>query len=85
MRDMLEAYMSYESSHDSHEETFCDYSAVLSSVQRYEGSGSLCLVTAPRGTKSLIWSRRNSYRSPTPSRGGRNGSTDRRGDGFFSS
>ena len=85
MRDLLEAYMSYESSHDSHEATFCDYSAVLSSLQRYEGSGSHCFVTAPRGTKSLIWSRRNSYRSPTPSRGGRNGSTDRRGDGFFSS
>ncbi len=85
MRDMLGDYMSYESSHDSHEETFCDYSAVLSSLQRYEGSGSLCLVAALRGTKSLIWSRRNSYRSPIPSRGGRNGSTDRRGDGFFSS
>jgi len=75
--------MSYEISHASHKETSCDYNTVLSSYQRYEGSGSLCLVTAPRGTKSLIWSRRKSNRSPVPSRGGRNGSTDRRGDGFF--
>jgi hypothetical protein len=75
--------MDYESSHNSHQETFCDYSGVLGCSQRYEGSGSLCLVTAPRGTKSLIWSRRKLYRSPVPSRGGRNGSTDRRGDGFF--
>ncbi len=78
-------YMSYESSRDSHEETFCAYNTMLSLTQRYEGSGSLCLVTAPRGTKSLVWSRRKSYRSPIPSRGGRNGSTDRRGDGFFPS
>ena len=77
--------MSYESSRDSHEETFWAYNTMLSSLQRYEGSGSLCIVTAPRGTKSLVWSRRKSYRSPIPSRGGRNGSTDRRGDGFFSS
>lgn len=75
--------MGYENSHDSHQQTFCDYSRVLASRQRYEGSGSVCLVTAPRGTKSLIWSRRKLYRSLVPSRGGRNGSTDRRGDGFF--
>jgi hypothetical protein len=83
MRGMPGAYMSYESSRKSHEETFCGYDAMLSSLQRYEGSGSLCFVTAPGGTKSLVWSRRKSYRSATPSRGGRNGSTDRRGDGFF--
>jgi hypothetical protein len=77
--------MSYESSHDSYQRTFCGYITVLGSHQRYEGSGSLCLVTAPRGTKSLIWSRQKLYRSPVPSRGGRNGSTGRRGDGFFPS